>query len=113
MPKQATKLNAINRRQLFQMGATAAASATLASMPGTALASTQRFSDPGPQDLLEVTIAELQARMAAGKLTALELVQQYKARIDAIDRHGPKVNSVLQLNPDAEEIAAALDEERS
>jgi amidase len=50
--------------------------------------------------------------MASGALTALALVQQYKARIKAIDRHGPKVNSVLELNPDAEEIAAALDEER-
>lgn len=112
MPKQATKRNAINRRQLFQMGATAAATATLAGMPGTALADARGFSDPGPHDLIEVTIAELQARMAAGKLTALELVHQYKARIDAIDRHGPEVNSVLQLNPDAEEIAEALDEER-
>ncbi len=112
MPKHATKQNAINRRQLFHMGATAAATATLAGLPGTALAEARRFSDPGPHDLLEVTIAELQARMAAGKLTVLELVHQYKARIEAIDRHGPKVNSVLQLNPDAEEIAAALDEER-
>lgn len=104
MPKQATKRNTINRRQLFQMGATAAATATLAGARG--------FSDPGPHDLIEVTIAELQARMAAGKLTALELVHQYRARIDAIDRHGPEVNSVLQLNPDAEDIAEALDEER-
>jgi amidase len=62
--------------------------------------------------LIEATIAELQAGMASGKLTALALVQQYKARINAIDRHGPKVNSVLELNPDAEAIAAALDEER-
>jgi amidase len=59
-----------------------------------------------------VTIAELQTRMASGALTALALVQHYKARIKAIDRAGPKLRSVLELNPDADEIARALDEER-
>lgn len=104
---------AMNRRQFFQVGATATASAAaLAGMPAIAQAAERTFFDPGPDDLIEVTIAELQARMAAGKLTALELVKQYTARIEAIDRHGPKVNSVLELNPDAEAIARALDEER-
>lgn len=73
---------------------------------------TQSFSDPGPDDLLEVTIAELQARMEAGTLTALELVRKYSARIEALDRCGPELHSVLELNPDAEAIAEALDEER-
>jgi amidase len=68
--------------------------------------------DPGLADLLEVTIAELQARMAAGTLSARELVQRYRARIEVIDRRGPAINAVLELNPDAEEIAAALDRER-
>ena len=105
--------NAMNRRQFFQVGAAATATAaTLAGLPGIALADARSFSDPGPADLIEVTIAELQARMAAGKLTALELVKEYHARIEAIDRHGPKVNSVLELNPDAEAIARELDEER-
>ena len=105
-------LNNISRRKLFQMGAAAAATAGLARLPATALAAQQGFSDPGPDDLIEVTIAELQARMASGELTARELVKLYEARINDIDRHGPKVNSVLELNPDAEAIAAALDEER-
>lgn len=105
-------LNNISRRKLFQMGAVAAATAGLAKLPATALAAQQGFSDPGPGDLLEVTIAELQARMTSGKITARELVKLYEARINDIDRHGPKVNSVLELNPDAEAIAAALDEER-
>jgi amidase len=98
-----------NRRALSQMGEPATATASL---PATALARKRGIRDPGPDDLIEVTIAELQARMASGELTALALVQQYKARIKAIDRHGPKMNSVLELNPDAEEIAKALDEER-
>jgi amidase len=105
-------LHTISRRKLFQMGAAAAATASLAGLPAPALAAPQHFSDPGPDDLIEVTIAELQSRMASGKITARELVNLYQQRIDAIDRHGPKVNSVLELNPDAEAIAAALDEER-
>ncbi|HEX7737595.1 MAG TPA: amidase [Ktedonobacteraceae bacterium] len=68
--------------------------------------------EPEADDLIEVTIAELQARMSAGGLTAVELVRRYKARIEAIDHNGPCLNSVLEVNPDAEEIAAELDEER-
>lgn len=112
MPQRPMTLHTISRRKLFQMGAAAAATASLAGLPAPALAAPQHFSDPGPDDLIEVTIAELQSRMASGKITARELVNLYQQRIDAIDRHGPKVNSVLELNPDAEAIAAALDEER-
>ncbi len=112
MLKRPATRKGVSRRALSQQGAAAAGTATLANLPATALARKRGFTDPGPSDLIEVTIAELQARMAAGELTALALVQQYKARIKAIDRHGPKVHSVLELNPDAEEIARALDQER-
>ena len=104
--------NAMSRRRFLRGGAAAAATASLASLPVTSRAEAQGFLDSRSDDLLEVTIAELQARMAAGTLTALELVKHYKARIEAIDRHGPEVNSILELNPDAEDIAAALDKER-
>lgn len=63
--------------------------------------------------LEELTIAEMQAHMAAGELTAVELVEGYLARIDALDRHGPTLNSVIELNPDALTIAAQLDAERA
>ncbi|HEU5199113.1 MAG TPA: amidase family protein, partial [Ktedonobacterales bacterium] len=99
-------------RSMPQVGTAAAGTASLASLPATALARKRGFTDPGPSDLMEATIAELQARMATGELTALALVQQYQARIKAIDWHGPKVRSVLELNPDAEEIARKLDQER-
>ncbi len=111
LQRQATPYT-VSRRKLFKMGAAAAAATSLASLPATALAGKRGFSDPGPADLIEVTIAELQARMASGELTSQKLVQLYLARINDIDRHGPKVNSVLELNPDAEEIAKALDKER-
>lgn len=63
-------------------------------------------------DVAEKTVAELQAAMASGKTTAQQLVRLYLARIAALDKAGPKLNSVIELNPDALAIAAALDAER-
>lgn len=60
----------------------------------------------------ESPILHLQSRMDAGELSAVGLVETYLARIEAIDRSGPRLNAVLELNPDALAIAAALDEER-
>jgi amidase len=63
-------------------------------------------------DLEEVSIAQLQATMTAGRLDAATLVQLYLTRIQAIDRSGPTLRSVQETNPDAIAIARALDEER-
>jgi amidase len=72
-----------------------------------------RPASRGPhRDLEEATITDLQTAMAAGPLTSLELVRRYRARIEAIDRRGPRLNAVIEENPDAESIAAALDAER-
>ena len=60
----------------------------------------------------ETTILELQQSMASGERTARSLTEEYLARIDMIDRAGPALNSVLALNPDALDIASALDRER-
>lgn len=65
-----------------------------------------------PYDVTEKDIATLQADMAAGRLTAVELVQAYQARIATIDKSGPSLNSILVLNPEALAAAAALDAER-
>ncbi|MFO0810326.1 MAG: amidase [Gemmataceae bacterium] len=69
-------------------------------------------ADEPPFDLAELTIADLQAGMAAGKFTARSLAEKYLARIDAIDRKGPALRSVIEVNPDALAIADALDRER-
>ena len=65
-----------------------------------------------PFELEEVTVAELQAGMKSGKWTARSLVEKYLSRIEEIDKRGPRVNSVIELNPDAPEIAEQLDRER-
>src|SRR5579863_1101371 len=63
-------------------------------------------------ELEEATIVELQAAMAAGKLTARRLVEMYLERIRELDRGGPMVNSVVEVNPEVLEIAEELDRER-
>lgn len=63
-------------------------------------------------DVVEKTVLELQNAMTNGKTTAQQLVRLYLARIAAIDNAGPQLNSVIELNPDALTIAAALDAER-
>ncbi len=69
-------------------------------------------SDVKPFELDEVTIPELQDGMKSGKFTSRVLVEKYSARIDEIDKRGPAVNAIIELNPDAFAIADALDEER-
>jgi amidase len=60
----------------------------------------------------EWTIARLRAAMAAGKLTSVELTREYIARIQALDQSGPGVNAVIQLNPDALDMARLADQLR-
>jgi amidase len=62
--------------------------------------------------LHEATIASLQEAMACGHLSAQSIVKLYLTRINTIDKAGPSLNSVIELNPDALQIAADLDRER-
>src|SRR5262245_2485645 len=65
-----------------------------------------------PSELDEITIVDLQEGMNSGKFTARVLAEKYLARIDAIDKQGPALNSVIEINPEALGIADALDKER-
>jgi amidase len=60
----------------------------------------------------ELTIAQLQALVDCRKASAVSLTKKYLARIEAIDRLGPRLNAVIELNPDALAIASELDKER-
>ena len=74
--------------------------------------STTTPTPPPPFVLEEATIADGQTAMAAGQISARQLVEQYLARIEQLDRAGPELRSILEVNPDALQIADALDEER-
>jgi len=67
---------------------------------------------PPPFDLEEVSIAELSEGMKSGKYTARSVAESYLSRIQQIDKSGPALNSIIELNPDALAIADALDKER-
>ena len=64
-------------------------------------------------DLCWATIAEVQAAMREGRLTSRRLTERFLERIEAYDRSGPRLNAVLEVNPDARETADALDRERA
>jgi amidase len=67
----------------------------------------------GSFELDEITIGALQDGMSGGRYSAHALVRKYLARIKAIDAAGPSLRSVIEINPDALSIAAALDRERA
>ena len=80
---------------------------------GRVLAPATRAVTPvKPFELDEITIVELQDGMTSGKFTARSLVEKYSERIDEIDKRGPAVNAIIEMNPDALTIADALDQER-
>ena len=107
----------MRRREFLQAGVLG--SVTLASVPRRATggdASHPAAAQPSPDaaafDHDEATVAGLQRQMQEGRLTAEALCAAYLARIDTIDRSGPRLNSVIETNPDALAIARALDAER-
>ncbi|PVD51847.1 amidase [Terrimonas sp.] len=64
-------------------------------------------------ELDEETISSLQEKIAAGKYSSEQITKLYLQRIEAIDKNGPKLNSVIEINPDAVSIAKAMDDERN
>jgi len=64
-------------------------------------------------ELDETSISDLQDGMKSGKYTARSITEKYLSRIEAIDKQGPAINSVIEINPDALALADAMDRERS
>jgi amidase len=94
----------MDRRDFVRIGVAAGAAAGVAQLGQAA--------GTGNTAILEAGAQEQQAQMQAGKLTSKALVQQYLARIAAIDKAGPRINAVIELNPDAIRIAEQMDRER-
>jgi amidase len=113
--------NSSSRRNFLRTGVTA----TLATAAYPALGAARvadRVPEPGVQNLQqdfkkdfeldEITIDDLQKALQSGQHSSRSLTEKYLARIAEIDKAGPMVNSVIELNPDALQIADALDQER-
>ena len=96
-------------RREFLVASAAAATAGAAQISPTPSTSTAPAS---PNTVVELSLTDLAAAFADGRLSSQQLTQSYLARIDKLDRRGPNLGSVLETNPRALEIAAALDAER-
>lgn len=96
----------MNRRDFVKVGM--GAGSTLAAHPAFAALA----SDPAQRFIASADVAQLQAAMTSGKHTAQSIVKLYLARIAKLDKAGPKLNAIIELNPDALAIAKALDAER-
>ena len=108
----------LQRRDFIRAGAIAAA----ASMLEVSRAESTEFTPPVPApsrpfeqgtfELEETTIGALQSGMQSGRHTARSITESYLGRIGSIDKNGPTINSVIELNPDAVRIAEERDAER-
>ena len=108
---------AANRRSFLKATVIGSAAATLSPLypalgAAREMASSSAVPDLRPFELDEITIIDLQDGMKSGKFTARSLVEKYSARVAEIDKQGPAINSVIELNPDALAIAETLDQER-
>ena len=106
----------MNRRSFVRRGVAGAAGAAAASVSVRARSVNHEEvahpTLPAAFELDELTLADLQSGMSSGKYTSQSLTRKYLERIDDIDKRGPAINSVIELNPDAPAIAAEMDRER-
>jgi amidase len=104
--------DAMGRRTFVISGLTSAAALRAGALAFPAEGGAARRARVDEFDLEEVTIPDLQHGMEVGTYTARAIAEQYLARIDAMDKRGPAINAVIELNPDALATADALDAER-
>ena len=107
----------LTRRDLLTTGmltgVAAAALPSLSGRAGIAASVTSKERAPvKPFEFDEITVAKLQQEMQSGRLTARAVTEKYLARIEQVDKHGPALNSVIELNPEALATAEELDRER-
>ena len=111
------KLRPMNRRNFIKTGTMAGFALPSILFPSCDRPQYQVTTDSlqgvAPFELDEFTVADLKGAMEEGKYTSRAITKLYLDRIAAIDKAGPKLNSVIEVNPDALQIAEALDEERN
>ncbi len=104
--KEEPRPSTVNRRD-FLRAVPAAGALAAAGTPGASAA-----PPPPLSPLDEIALADLHRGFQSGRWTARSLAEAYLDRIHSIDRAGPRLNSVIEINPDAVSIASELDRER-
>ncbi len=102
----------LSRRQFLQSGPAATAAVVSDGWLFRATPAWHSAPEVPEFEFAEYTITQLQRAMQEGRLTSQTLTEKYLERIEPIDRQGPALNSVIELNPDAVAAARSLDEER-
>jgi len=111
--ENSSQIQSTHRREFLQSGLIAGAAALYPAMTAARVVDPIKpVPDVKSFELDEVTIGDLQAKMKSGEHTSRAITEKYLARIQEIDKQGPTVNSIIELNPDALEIADSLDRER-
>lgn len=110
-----TNHSPLARREFLRLGV--GGSLALAASPGSSLMGetvfqSDKMGTPAPFEFEEVTIGGLADGMASGKFSARSIAEKFIERIEEIDKQGPMLNSVIELNPEALQIADELDRER-
>ena len=118
----ALKLPAMNRRKFIRnssltgLSVAALSAASCNNVSENDISSMAAENDKPFKDnfaLNEITIEQLQEKMKSGEYTSKSITEMYLKRIEAIDKNGPALNSVIEINPDAVAIAEAMDKERA
>ena len=106
----------MDRRKFLRNGSLASFSLSSLSIPALGRTNASTIAAATPQSsefpLLEATIDQLQQMMQSGQHDSQSITKLYLRRIEAVDKKGPALNAVIELNPDALSIAAAMDAER-
>jgi amidase len=104
-PRKAPQTGVMNRRQFLKLGTCAGALAFASPLATRGAAPREVAYRPQAFEFEEASVADLQNAMKSGKHTARSIAERYLLRIDEMDKRGPMVNSVIELNPQALAIA--------
>ncbi|WP_242927282.1 amidase [Pontibacter vulgaris] len=109
----------MHRRNFLKNGSLASLSLSTLFLSSCSTTTTEQSEEKATSEntatafaLSEATISELQQKMQRGEYTSKAITKLYLDRIEAIDKNGPKLNAVIEVNPDALSIAEAMDAER-
>jgi amidase len=100
-----------SRRQFLKTGVVASVGAVV--LPAVANTGEVPAASIAAFELDELSISELQDGMKSGKYSGRSLAEKYLARIEALDKQGPGINALIEINPDALSLADAMDKERA